>query len=121
MTTQTEQPIECENVTLTLTSEEYDFLIGQIAGLVKVQSEMPRRFQIEQCNYIAFVSRFHKKLQFFSPNIGDACRHSAHIPEAPGQGGINDYCPECDDEGTIESFDSVIPCPYCSKGQGGNQ
>lgn len=24
-------------------------------------------------------------------NIGDACRHSAHIPEAPGQGGISSH------------------------------
>ena len=27
--------------------------------------------------------------QLLLPNIGDACRHSAHIPEAPVQGGIS--------------------------------
>ncbi len=100
-------PTPSENVALTLSPDEYDFLIRLLGDNSYSGQHIP--------------TQIYQKLRFVTSNIGDACRHSAHIPEAPGQGGINDYCPECDDEGTIESFDSVIPCPYCSKGQSGNQ
>lgn len=46
-----------------------------------------------------------KKLQD-SLNIGDACRHSAHIPEAPGQGGNYSHLPDfklCLDSFTVRT------------------
>lgn len=87
MNMQKHRSIERESITITLTPEEYDFLIGQLQGLVKVQSEMPRRFQIKQRNYVAFVKRFYHKLQFLFSNSGDACRHPAQSPDVVGQDG----------------------------------
>lgn len=62
-----------ESITITLTPQEQDLLLFVFGNSCYVG------------NHVAF--QVFSKLSFLQPNIGDACRHSAHIPEAPGQGG----------------------------------
>lgn len=50
------------------------------------------------------------------PNIGDACRHTAHIPEAPGQGVTLTTCRHRLNRPELGA------CPYCQpEGRGNNQ
>lgn len=68
-------PTDCENVTIALTIEEHALIMWGLECL--------------PCNTrdSVFVNNLRNKLQFLLPNIGGACRHSAHIPEAPVQVG----------------------------------
>lgn len=72
--TQTQTARESIAITITLTPEEQDVLLRVL----------------DDFSYSKSATRLLCKLQFLLPNIGDACRHSAHIPEAPGQGGTHD-------------------------------
>ncbi|MGZ4977156.1 MAG: hypothetical protein ACXV8O_08395 [Methylobacter sp.] len=71
-------PIERGNITLTLSPSEQDALMRclYISSLNKLT--------INDACYLVNLSN---KLKFLDPNIGDACRHPAHIPEVLGQGG----------------------------------
>jgi hypothetical protein len=64
------------SVTITLTPDQQSFLLSLLSNSV--------------FDYNHVAKQIHSKIVFLQPNIGDACRHSAHIPEAPGQGGTND-------------------------------
>lgn len=71
-------PTERGNVTLTLSPSEQDALMRCLC-LIPM-----RQLTVHDACYLENLSN---KLKFLLPNIGDACRHSAHIPEFPGQGG----------------------------------
>lgn len=79
-------PTPRESITITLTPDEQDFLIGQLDGLVRCQSEMPNQFHIEHGDYVSFVSRFHKKLRFLFQS-GGACLHPVQPSDVSVQGG----------------------------------
>ncbi|WP_333877524.1 hypothetical protein [Methylobacter sp.] len=89
-------PIERGNITLTLSPSEQDALMRclYISSLNKLT--------INDACYLVNLSN---KLKFLDPNIGDACRHSAHIPEVPGQGGTNVT------DGSIYDFDAFPDSP----------
>jgi hypothetical protein len=89
MTTQTAQPIERESITITLTPEEHEFVIWSLEHCLRYTRSQ-------------YIFNLYNKLQFTKPNIGDACRHSAHIPEAPGQ------------DGTDSDDDDFFPCSEIS-------
>lgn len=71
-------PIERESITLTLSPSEQDALSRCL------HSASLNNLTINDAFYLINLSN---KLKFLEPNIGDACRHFAHIPEAPGRGG----------------------------------
>lgn len=68
-------PSERENVTLNLSPKEQDFLLSVLSD--------------SKYSGVHVAAQLFHKLSFLQSNIGDACRHSAHIPESPGQGGTN--------------------------------
>jgi hypothetical protein len=67
---------QCESVTITLTPEEFEMLLVAVGKYVTYSRSIS-----------AF--RFLNKLEFVSPNPGDACRHSVQSPGVVGQGGTN--------------------------------
>lgn len=105
----TQTPAARESITITLTPQEQDLLLFVFGNSCYVG------------NHVAF--QVFSKLSFLQPNIGDACRHSAHIPEAPGQGGTT--------QTDVSSHPFYCVCDVCrtyldfydeaDKGQGGNQ
>ncbi|MEE7624685.1 hypothetical protein V3O24_00810 [Methylobacter sp. Wu8] len=104
----TQTPAARESITFTLTPEEQDMLLR---GLYDTKF------------YLCGHQALYNKLQFLFTNIGDACRHSAHIPEAPGQGGTT--------QTDVSSHPFYCACDACrtyldfyyeaDKGQGVNQ
>jgi len=84
-------PIQSESVTITLTTREFAFIQGMIYARSFLNHQESDEFKVCEVNNINFVDRLKKKLDYFQPNIGDACATPAHIPEAPGQGGTNDF------------------------------
>jgi len=88
-------PIQSESVTITLTTREFAFIQGMIYARSFLNHQESDEFKVCEVNNINFVDRLKKKLDYFQPNIGDACATPAHIPEAPGQGGTNLHSPDC--------------------------
>ncbi|MGZ8173415.1 MULTISPECIES: hypothetical protein [Methylobacter] len=124
-------PTPRESVTITLTPDEQDFLLGILEYINIENSQRSEWFREVAFEYVNFVSRFYKKLQFLLPNIGDACATPAHIPEAPGQGGTNsiellkeylldlgDYASFMPSEKWVNKVRLVVSD---AMGQGGNQ
>ncbi|MFA5016286.1 MAG: hypothetical protein WC504_01980 [Methylobacter sp.] len=123
-------PTSCESVTITLTPEEQEMLVGIFNRIDPDNAPQPSKADIFlgvrrlECDELI---AFHKKLLFLFSNIGDACATPAHIPEAPGQGGF--ICYECENRVSYLFDDSR--CKDCTRltpgevqgnvGQGGNQ
>ncbi|EGW21225.1 hypothetical protein [Methylobacter tundripaludum] len=97
-------PTPRESVTITLTTREFAFIQGMIYARSFLNHQESDDFKVCEVNNINFVDRLKKKLDYFQPNIGDACATPAHIPEAPGQGGT--YLQPC-------SVCGVMSCPGC--------
>ncbi|PPK71897.1 hypothetical protein B0F88_1059 [Methylobacter tundripaludum] len=103
----TQTPTARESITFTLTSEEQDMLLRSLEDT---------KF------YLNGHYALYNKLHFLFTNIGDACRYSAHIPEAPGQDGTTQI--------DVSSHPFYCVCDVCrtyldfydeaDKGQGGN-
>jgi len=123
-------PISIDNVTLTLSTDQHHLLLGIIEAVTELAftatspSDLSwlEPFVPASGNFNAIRNlNFQLQDSLFS-NIGDACRHSAHIPEAPGQGGT--ICYQC--ERLVSYLFDDSRCKDCTRltpyeVQGGNQ
>lgn len=89
---------QCESVMITLTPEEFEILLVAVSKYVTYSRSIS-----------AF--RFLNKLEFVSPNPGDACRHSVQSSGVVGQGGTHNLCPSCNGL-CIDPLD-IAPCDDC--------
>ena len=107
-------PTSSESVTITLTAREFAFIQGMIYALSFLNHQESDEFKVFEANNINFVDRLKKKLDYFQPNIGDACATPAHIPEAPGQGGTI-ICHLCEGRGSYTKLNSskLSECGWC--------
>ena len=122
-------PTPRESVTITLTAREFAFIQGMIYARSFLNHQESDEFKVFEANNINFVDRLKKKLDYFQPNIGDACATPAHIPEAPGQGGTI-TCHLCEGRGSYIKLNSskFSECEWCRGSgiglrsvEGGNQ
>lgn len=99
----TQTPTACNSFPVNLTLDELETIVLALESLTD-------------------YTPIYNKLKFLLPipNIGDACRHSAHIPEAPGQGGTNSDLPlvGSDSLPMVEYYQDQIET--YGFGQGGN-
>jgi hypothetical protein len=109
-------PIPSENVTLTLSPEEHNFLILELEAYIGWADSL----EYSKILTLSVISNLLSKLKFLKPNSGDACLHPAQSPDAVGQDGTT--CRHCGGYGVTE-FD-LSPCSSCQSpdalGQGGN-
>lgn len=123
MSTQSAKTLsESEQVALSITLEELQVLIWSL----NLYCSRAGRIGTDIAQNLA------NKIEFLKPNIGDACRHSVDIPEAPLQGGTtksdNWVCPRCGSKTGVplpkfslcsECYGTKTPYPSEAPVQGG--
>lgn len=99
-----------------ITPDDRLFILAHSVDLIQRVVDLPDTELHSLVNMSEFAFQ-HARLAAVLHNIGDACRHPVHIPEALGQGGTNAHSSDCICLDCCNQTSLWSEAP----GQGGNQ